>query len=105
MHLGQTAFLGVEVASGSTGFGGNGDGATGNGAVVAGVVTGSAADQAGLTQGDEITSVAGHAVSSPSGISATLATHHPGDKITIGWTDQSGQSHSATVTLTTGPAA
>ncbi len=105
VHLGQTAFLGVEVASGSTGFGGNGDGATGNGAVVAGVVTGSAADQAGLTQGDEITSVAGHAVSSPSGISATLATHHPGDKITIGWTDQSGQSHSATVTLTTGPAA
>ncbi|HEY9241795.1 MAG TPA: trypsin-like peptidase domain-containing protein [Streptosporangiaceae bacterium] len=111
VHIGQTAFLGVQVESGSTGFGGfggfGGDGssAAGNGAAVAGVVTGSAADQAGLTQGDEITSVAGHPVSSASDISSTLATHHPGDKITIGWTDQAGQSHTATVTLTTGPAA
>ena len=108
VHIGQTAFLGVQVATGSTGFGGfggNGDGTTSNGAQVAGVVSGSAAAQAGLAQGDVITSVAGHAVSSANGISATLATHHPGDKITIGWTDQAGQSHTATVTLTTGPAA
>ena len=108
VHIGQTAFLGVQVSTGSTGFGGfggNGDGTTGNGALVAGVVPGSAAAQAGLTQGDEITSVAGHTVSSATGISDTLATHHPGDRITIGWTDQAGQSHSATVTLTTGPAA
>ena len=118
VHLGQTAFLGVQISTGSTGsgdfggfggFGGNGGstgGSTaGNGALVAGVVSGSAAAQAGLTEGDEITSVAGHAVTSATGISSTLATHHPGDKITIGWTDQSGQSHTATVTLTTGPAA
>ncbi len=112
VHIGQTAFLGVQVSTGSTGFGGfGGDGGStggstgGNGALVAGVVPGSAAAQAGLTEGDEITSVAGHAVTSASGISSTLATHHPGDKITIGWTDQSGQSHTATITLTTGPAA
>ena len=115
VHVGQTAFLGVQISAGSTGFGGlggfGGDGGStggstaGNGALVAGVVSGSAAAQAGLTGGDEITSVAGHAVSSADGISSTLATHHPGDKITIGWTDQSGQSHTATVTLTTGPAA
>ena len=118
VHLGQTAFLGVQISTGSTGsgdfggfggaggFGGStGGSTTGNGALVAGVVSGSAAAQAGLTEGDEITSVAGHAVTSSSGISSTLATHHPGDKITIGWTDQSGQSHTATVTLTTGPAA
>ncbi len=85
--------------------GSTGGSTAGNGALVAGVVSGSAADQAGLTQGDEITSVAGHTVSSATGISSTLATYHPGDKITIGWTDQSGQSHTATVTLTTGPAA
>ncbi len=108
VHLGQTAFLGVQVSTGSAGFGGlggNGDSTTSNGALVAGVVSGSAAAQAGLTQGDAITSVAGHPVSSPNGISSTLATYHPGDKITIGWTDQAGQSHTATVTLTTGPAA
>ena len=118
VHLGQTAFLGVQISTGSTGsgdfggfggaggFGGStGGSTTGNGALVAGVVSGSAAAQAGLTEGDEITSVAGHAVTSATGISSTLASHHPGDKITIGWTDQSGQSHTATVTLTTGPAA
>jgi S1-C subfamily serine protease len=108
VHIGQTAFLGVQVSTGSAGFGGfggNGDGTASNGALVAGVVSGSAVAQAGLTQGDEITSVAGHAVSSADGISSALATHHPGDKITIGWTDQAGQSHTATVTLTTGPAA
>jgi S1-C subfamily serine protease len=118
VHLGQTAFLGVQISTGSTGsgdfggfggaggFGGSTGGSTaGNGALVAGVVSGSAAAQAGLTEGDEITSVAGHAVTSATGISSTLASHHPGDKITIGWTDQSGQSHTATVTLTTGPAA
>jgi S1-C subfamily serine protease len=111
VHIGQTAFLGVQISTGSTGFGGfggfggNGDGTTSNGALVAGVVSGGAAAQAGLTQGDSITSVAGHSVTSSSDISSTLATHHPGDKITIGWTDQTGQSHTATVTLTTGPAA
>ncbi len=111
VHIGQTAFLGVQISSGSTGFGGfggfggNGDGTTSNGALVAGVVSGSAAAQAGLTQGDVITSVAGHPVSSATGISSALVTHHPGDKITLGWTDQAGQSHTATVTLTTGPAA
>jgi S1-C subfamily serine protease len=115
VHIGQTAFLGVQISTGSTGFGGLGGfggnggstgGSTGgNGALVAGVVSGSAANQAGLTQGDEITSVAGHTVSSATGISSTLATFHPGNKLTIGWTDQSGQSHTATVTLTTGPAA
>jgi len=106
VHIGQTAFLGVQVSSGSTGdFGGFGGSTSGSGAQVAGVVSGSAAAQAGLTEGDEITSVAGHTVTSASDISSTLSTYHPGSKITIGWTDQAGQSHTATVTLTTGPAA
>jgi len=119
VHIGQTAFLGVQISTGSTGsgdFGGLGGGfggssgstggsTAGNGAPVAGVVSGSAAAQAGLTEGDEITSVAGHTVTSASGISSTLATYHPGDKISIGWTGQDGQSHTATVTLTNGPAA
>jgi S1-C subfamily serine protease len=72
---------------------------------VAGVVNGSAAAQAGLAQGDVITSVAGHTVTSSTGVASALATHHPGDKISIGWTDQSGQSQTATVTLGSGPAA
>jgi S1-C subfamily serine protease len=122
VHIGATAFLGVQVSSsssssaGSTGgdgspyggyFGngyGDGGSSTVSGAPVAGAVSGSAAAQAGLTQGDVITSVAGQTITSPTGVSSALAQHHPGDKITIGWTDQTGQSHTATVTLGAGPA-
>jgi S1-C subfamily serine protease len=74
------------------------------GAAVAGVQPGSAAAAAGLTAGDEITSVGGHAVTSPSGIRSVLGQYHPGDKISLTWTDQAARSHSATVVLTTGPA-
>ena len=118
VHIGATPFLGVQVSSssaGSTGgdggyggYFGNGYGGSGSstvsGAPVAGVVSGSAAAQAGLTQGDVITSVAGHTITTPTGVSSALAQHHPGDKVSIGWTDQTGQSHTATVTLGAGPA-
>ena len=118
VHIGATPFLGVQVSSssaGSTGgdggyggYFGNGYGGSGSstvsGAPVAGVVSGSAAAQAGLTQGDVITSVAGHTITTPTGVSSALAQHHPGDKISIGWTDQTGQSHTATVQLGAGPA-
>ena len=33
------------------------------------------------------------------------ALHHPGDSVSIGWTDQAGQAHSATIVLANGPAA
>lgn len=116
VHIGSTAFLGVQVSSSSAGsaggyggfYGGSGYGSpgssAGSGATVAGVVNGSAAAQAGLAQGDTITSVAGRTISSATGVSSALAAHHPGDKISLGWTDQYGQSHTATVTLGSGPA-
>ena len=117
VHIGASAFLGVEVSSsGSTatpGYGGYGGyygggygSSTGSsgGATVAGVLNGSAAAQAGLAQGDVITSVAGHAVKADTDVSSALAQHHPGDKVSISWTDQNGQSHTATVTLGNGPA-
>ena len=68
-------------------------------------LAGSAAAQAGLTQGDEITAVGGQSVSTPEDISHALVKYHPGDSISITWLDSSGQSHTSTVTLTTGPAA
>ena len=52
-----------------------------------------------------ITSVDGHSVSSPSALQAALEEHHPGDKVTIGWTDQAGQAQSGSLTLANGPAA
>jgi len=125
VHIGATAFLGVEIQpasqsadNGSGGFGGfggfgsqNSDGGSnsgsgsGSGVAVAGTLSGSPAAQAGLTQGDEITTVGGQPVSTPEDISHALVKYHPGDSISLSWLDQYGQSHTATVTLTNGPAA
>jgi S1-C subfamily serine protease len=85
--------------------GGSGVGSTGgSGVAISGVVPGSAAAGAGLTAGDQITSVAGHTVTSSTEIQSVLGNYRPGDKISISWSDQSGQSHTATVTLSAGPA-
>src|SRR6266699_573224 len=47
----------------------------------------------------------GQSVSSASDVAHALVKYHPGDSISITWLDQSGQSHTTTVTLATGPAA
>lgn len=108
VHIGPSAFLGVEVSSGPQngqgGRGGFGQGGNSNGPLVAGVVNGSPADQAGLEQGDVITSLGGKTVDSATTLTTLMTQHHPGDKVTLGWTDQAGQSHSTTVQLATGPA-
>jgi S1-C subfamily serine protease len=102
VHIGGTAFLGVQVSSSAVpGFGGFGGG---SGAVIAGVEQGSAAANAGLTAGDTITSLAGHSITSPDQIRSVLTHYHPGDKVGIVWTGQTGASHSATVVLGSGPA-
>jgi len=105
VHIGTTAFLGVEIAptgqQGSGSFGSSGS----SGVQIAGVQSGTPAANAGLSQGDVITSVAGQSVNSGTDIQQVLASHHPGDKVSISWTDAYGQSHTATVTLAAGPAA
>jgi len=101
VHVGGTAFLGVQVTAGNAALGAAG----GTGAVVAGVVSGGAADQAGLAQGDVITGVGDRAVDSPDTLSSVMATHHPGDQVRVTWTDQNGQQQSATVVLGSGPPA
>ncbi len=93
VHQGYPAFLGVQVSP-------NGDG----GATIAGVVQGLPADQAGLTAGDVITAVDATAIGSADELSATLAKDHPGQRVSLSWTDTSGASQSATVTLVQGPA-
>jgi S1-C subfamily serine protease len=103
VHIGLTGFLGVEVES--AGNAAQQGVQAGSGAAVQGVLQGTPAANAGLSAGDVITSVDGHSVSSPSSLQAALELHHPGDKVTIGWTGESGQSQSAGVMLMNGPAA
>jgi len=128
VHIGATGFLGIEVSSsastgtggdgsgygngygngygGGYGYGGFGDGSsTTSGATIAGVLSGSPAAGSGLTAGDVITAVGGQSVTSSSQIQSILGAYHPGDKVSISWTDASGQSQTATVTLASGPAA
>ena len=61
----------------------------------------------GLVQsGDVVTAINGHSVTSGTQIQEILIGLHPGDKVSIAWTDTAtGQSHTANLTLTTGPAA
>jgi S1-C subfamily serine protease len=97
VHIGATAFLGLEIASS--------DQQDSSGVALAGTASGTPAAAAGLGQGDVITSLGGQSVSTGTDIQNILVGHHPGDTISIGWTDSSGQSHTATVTLASGPTA
>ena len=95
VHIGATAFLGVQIASSGVSDGG--------GVTIVGAVAGAAAANAGLGAGDVIISVAGHSVTSGSELESVIAGYHPGDKVTVVWQDQLGQTHSSIVTLTQGP--
>jgi S1-C subfamily serine protease len=101
VHIGATAFAGVQIMSaGNAVSNGVPDG---SGAVVAGILPGSPAQAAGLAAGDVITAVGGQQVSSPEVLQAVLGQHRPGDSVTITWTGQSGPAR-ASLTLTAGPA-
>lgn len=115
VHIGQTAFMGVGVTDagaatqGGTGQFGQGQGGTGNssgatsGAEITQTVQGGPAAQAGLVAGDVITAVNGTAVSSATTLTNLMDTFHPGDKLTITYTDASGAQHTTTVTPESGP--
>jgi S1-C subfamily serine protease len=108
IHIGATAFLGVEIQSASEGSGTGGFGggqSTTSGVSLAGTLAGSPAANAGLGEGDEITALGGQSVSTAEDISQALVKYHPGDSISVTWVDQTGQSHTSTLTLASGPAA
>src|SRR5438093_295985 len=102
VHVGATAFLGVEVESvGAAGYGYGGESVSG--ALIAGVVSGGPAASAGLAAGDVITAVNGHTVSTPAAVTSLIAAKKPGTKITIGYVDRTGALHTARVVLGSGP--
>lgn len=105
VHIGATGFLGLAVSSSSSNPGEFGGSANSSGAVVSEVLSGSAAGQAGVVAGDTIDAVDGSSVNSPTDLSNLLESKHPGDTVQLQWTDQSGQTHSASVQLGSGPPA
>ncbi|GAW51507.1 MULTISPECIES: S1C family serine protease [unclassified Nocardioides] len=90
VEIGATAYLGLGIANTSS-------------LQIASVESGSAADEAGITAGDTLTSLGGTAITSYDVLRSTLGTHEPGDRVSIGWTDSLGRSHTATVTLGASP--
>ena len=109
VHIGLTAFLGVLISSTSNNpyFGQytGGGNTTSAGVAVSSVVSGGPAQSAGVAAGDTILSLNGQTVTSPAQLTKLLVPHHPGQKVELGWEDQTGQSHTTTVTLASGPPA
>jgi S1-C subfamily serine protease len=96
VHIGGTGFLGLQID-------GSGAGSFGGGLLVAGTVNGSAAADAGIVAGDVVTAVDGRAVATQDALKSLLDGKHPGDTVHVRWTDQTGTSQAAKVTLTDGP--
>jgi S1-C subfamily serine protease len=101
VHIGATAFLGVQVMSSQDSGVPSGQGS--GGVQIEGVVQGTAADRAGLGDGDTIISVGGHQISSDSDLQKVIEQYHPGDRVRVEWANQLGQTTTARVTLTAGP--
>jgi S1-C subfamily serine protease len=97
VHIGATAFLGIQVIPGGR------LGTSPAGVQVGSVVPGSPAEQAGIQPGDVVTGVGGRTVTSTAELHAALSPHRPGDTVTVAWTDRAGQHHTATIRLGTGP--
>ena len=104
VHIGPTAFLGVELQPAAQGGRSGGSGSSRSGATIVAVVPGTPAARAGLTAGDTIVSVDGQSVASPNALTALMDGYKPGDKVTIGWSNSSGARHTSTVRLASGPA-
>ena len=92
IHIGPPAFLGI------------GFGSDAGSAVIQVVEPGTPAAAIGLTPRSTITAFDGQSVASADALSSAIKRHKPGDRVKISWTDGSGATHSATATLTTGPA-
>jgi S1-C subfamily serine protease len=89
--IGGTPFLGVSLSTQDSS------------SALAGVVDGSPAQQLGLATGDTVTAVGGTWVDTADQLRVAIATHQPGDSVTVTWTDSAGATHSGTATLATGP--
>jgi S1-C subfamily serine protease len=102
VHIGATPFLGVGVQSVQSSP--YVDTTATSGLIIANVVSGGAAENAGLVTGDVISAVNGKAVNTQGDLQSILLAHKPGDKLAIDFTDSYGQAQTVTVTLASGPA-
>ncbi|MCZ4499136.1 MAG: septum formation initiator [Marmoricola sp.] len=91
--IGYSGFLGVQLAS---------DAST---PTVAGVVDDSPAAAAGLAAGDTITAIDGTSITTATGLRESIGSYQAGRNVKVSWTDSTGTTHTATVTLAQAPVA
>jgi S1-C subfamily serine protease len=75
-----------------------------SGALILGVLCGTAANAKGLTAGDVIFSVSGHAVTTPDSLTGITARYHAGAVVSVSWEGINGAKHTTSVKLGAGPA-
>jgi S1-C subfamily serine protease len=100
VHIGATAFLGVEFDSATAAGNAN----SSSGVTIAGTVAGSAAYKAGFVAGDVITSIDGQSVTTGTDLQTILLTKKPGDTIHVDYLNASGVAKTVSVVLGSGPA-
>jgi S1-C subfamily serine protease len=76
-----------------------------SGTLVLGDLCNTPAQAAGITAGDVITNVGGHAVSSPSSLSEIMQGYPAGSIVSVGWVDISGAHHVESLDLLQDPPA
>jgi S1-C subfamily serine protease len=106
LHIGQTAFMGIQIPStGSVGGLGSatGGGLSSSGIQIASTIPGEPAARAGLGTGDTITAIDGKSVGSYDQLVNLMLPQHPGDRISVTYTTPSGATHTVSLTLTNGP--
>jgi putative serine protease PepD len=69
-----------------------------DGARIQEITNGSAADDAGLEQGDVITKIDDHPISGADSLVATVRSYRPGDKVEVTY-ERDGETHTTTLTL------
>jgi S1-C subfamily serine protease len=95
VHIGPTAFLGVEVQSPFSGI---------SGTEIVEVVPGGPAANAGLVPGDIITALNGRAITSPEELTDFLLGESPSGSVKVQYSDPFGVQSTVSVHLASGPA-
>jgi S1-C subfamily serine protease len=98
----QLAFLGVGTQAVTSDIHDANNLSVDQGALVRTLEQGSAADHAGIRQGDVIVKVDGKSVTSSEDVINAVRSHAPGDKVTV-TVDRKGSQKTFRVTLGTGP--
>jgi S1-C subfamily serine protease len=95
VQIGPSAYLGIAISQTS--------GQSTGGVQVGQVESDGAAADAGIEAGAVITGIDDTAITSYDVLRSALATYEPGDQVTLHWTDTSGASQQASVTLGESP--